>query len=100
MVINTSMTGSGDAHHIKGRVIEAGWAGCCLLEQEGSPIWQWFPPDCYVLYRDPRDAASIIENLDDDTIALKSARLAQEVRERFTPRQIYGEMLRRVGRSH
>ena len=31
MVMNISFTGTGHNHHIKGRVLEAGWAGCCLF---------------------------------------------------------------------
>ena len=97
MVLNISRTGTGQANHVKGRVLEAGWAGACLLESEGSPIAEWFPDDCYLTYRDPKEAAAIIRDTDDATIDRTAARLAEEVRARFTPEMIYGAMLERLG---
>lgn len=97
MLLNASWTGSGQAHHIKGRVVEAGWAGCALLESEGSPIGDWFPDDCYFLWRDARQAAEIIADASDADIDGRAARLAAEVRARFHPATVYGEMLKRIG---
>ncbi|SRR5713226_1845302 len=97
MVLNTSLTGSGQAHHIKGRVLEAGWVGCALLESAGSPIGEWFPDDCYFTWRDAVDAAAIIKDTSDEEITRRATRLAEEVRSRFTPMQIYGEVLKRIG---
>ena len=97
MVLNTSWTGSGQAHHIKGRVLEAGWAGCALLEQAESPIAKWFPEDCYFTWGDAKEAAEIIKNASDDEINLRARRLAEEVRARYTPKSIYGEILKRIG---
>ena len=69
MVLNTSWTGS-DRHHIKGRVLEAGWAGCALLEQAESPIAKWFPR-IVILLGDAKEAAEIIKNASDDEINLR-----------------------------
>ena len=96
MILNLSYTGSGHAHHIKGRVLEAGWAGCALLESEGSPIGEWFPSDCYITFRDPKDAAAIIADLDDAAIEKMARRLSEEVRSKFTPAMIYGAMMKRL----
>ena len=95
-LLNVSLTGSGSRHHIKGRVLEAGWAGCALLEPFGSPIGKWFPSDCYLTYRDPVEAAEIVKNTDDATAERVARRLSEEVRNRFHPKIIYGEMLQRV----
>lgn len=97
MLLNLSRTGSGQRHHIKGRVLEAGWAGCALLESEGSPIGQWFAPDCYVSYGHPTDAAAIISSIDDRQIDLAARRLTEEVKARFTAKQIYTQILERAG---
>ena len=97
ILLNISITGSGRLHHIKGRVLEAGWAGCALLESDGSPINDWFPSDCYFLYRNPKEASDIIESISDEEILRAAKRLSEEVRKRFRPEQIYGEMLKRVG---
>lgn len=96
ILLNVSLTGSGARHHIKGRVLEAGWAGCALLESEGSPIGNWFPSDCYLTYREPREAAEIVRDIDDVTIERVARRLSEEVRSRYHPKIIYTEMLRRA----
>lgn len=99
MILNVSYTGSGERHHMKGRVLEAGWARACLLEHADSPIGHWFPKDCYVAYRSAKEAAEIARDITDGIIEKTAARLAEEVRARFTPRQIYTEILERVGHT-
>ena len=96
MILNISATGSGRRNHIKGRVLEAGWAGCALLESEGSPIGNWFPSDCYLTYRDPKEAADIVRDIDDATIDRYAKRLSEEVRTRFHPKIIYTDILKRA----
>lgn len=96
IVLNISLTGSGQRHHIKGRVLEAGWAGCALLESDGSPIGNWFPSDCYMTYRDPKEAADIVREIDDATIDSYAKRLSEEVGARFHPKMIYMDILKRV----
>ena len=96
IMLNVSMTGSGHRHHIKGRVLEAGWAGCALLESEGSPIGNWFPSDCYMIYRNPKEAADIVRDIDDATIDRCAKRLSEEVRNRYHPKMIYMEILKRA----
>jgi hypothetical protein len=97
MIINVSATGSGDAYHIKGRVMETGWAGCALLELQGSPIAEWLPPGSYFLYKDAPDAQQLIESLTPERAAKSAAILSRHVRENYHPRQIYGEILERAG---
>lgn len=96
IVLNISLTGSGLKHHIKGRVLEAGWAGCALLESEGSPIGNWFPSDCYMIYRNPKEAADMVRDIDDATIDRYAKRLSEEVRTRYHPKMIYMEILKRA----
>jgi hypothetical protein len=97
MMLNISYTGSQLTHHIKGRVLESGWAGCALLESAGSPIAEWFPEDCYFTWRDAKEAAAIIRDATDEEIAHRAERLAKEVRARYSAKLIYGEILRRIG---
>ena len=94
MVLNISYTGSGHKHHIKGRVLEAGWAGCALLESEGSPIGNWFPSDCYMIYRNPKEASDMARDMDDATIDRYAKRLSEEVRARYHPKMIYMDILK------
>jgi hypothetical protein len=44
IIANHAQTGGGGQQHVKGRVVEAGWAGACLLENPGSPTSRWFDP--------------------------------------------------------
>lgn len=97
MLLNLSFTGSQHAHHIKGRVVEAGYAGCALLESADSPIGDWFPEDCYLTWRDAKDIAALIADAGDETMERAARRLSEEVRKRYTARAIYGEILDRVG---
>lgn len=97
MTINTSWTGTGARHHVKGRVLEAGWAGCALLEHEDSPIGDWFPKGCYFTWRDAKEAAEIIRDASDAEIESRAIQLAAKVRACFAPEMIYGEMLELVG---
>ena len=96
MILNTSWTGSGQSHHIKGRVLEAGWAGCALLEYAESPIAEWFPSDCYFIWRDAKEAATIIKDASDEEISHRAERLAHEVRTRYSAKSIYEEILKRI----
>jgi len=97
MVINTSWTGTGQAHHIKGRVLEAGMAGCALLEMEGSPIGDWFPDDCYFMWRDAKEAEELIRRLGDGEIRKRASRLSEEVCRRYNARAIYTEIMEKAG---
>ena len=96
MLLNVSFTGSGDRHHIKGRALEAGWAGCCLLEHKDSIIARWLPSDCYLTYSDVREAARIIADTPDEVIERTAKRLSDEIRSRFHPALIYGGILSRI----
>lgn len=44
IAFNHPQTGSAQYYHVKGRVVEAGFAGCCLLERKDSPTRHWFTP--------------------------------------------------------
>lgn len=99
LALNVSLTGSGLTHHVKGRVLEAGFAGCALLEPEGSSIGEWFPGNCWFSYRDPPDAARVIRESTDEEISRAADALACEVRSRYTAEQIYGQMIASVDRT-
>lgn len=96
MIVNTSDSGTGATHQIKGRVLEAGWAGCALLESEGSPIADWLPAGSYFTYRDIPHAKLLIEGLSDNIIAEHAELLNAHVKSHYHPRQIYGEILARI----
>ena len=100
ILLNTSISGSESAHQIKGRVLEAGWARCALLESEGSPIAEWMSKGSYFIYKDVSQAAELIRTLTDQQIDTSARLLADTVRTKYTAQQIYGEILERAGVDH
>lgn len=97
LVINTPFTGSGHAMHVKGRVVEAGWAGCGLLEMVGSPAWAWLPQEGILTYQDADHARRLIEGLSEREIERAACALSARVCDYYTPAKIYGAMLERIG---
>ena len=96
MLMNISLTGTQQTNHIKGRVIEAGLAGCALLESEGSPIGDWFPKGCWFTFRDPPEAAAMIRDLSDAEIEKSARMLSDFIRSQYTAKHIYGSILEKI----
>jgi hypothetical protein len=60
--INHSMNGTGDKDHVKGRVVETGFARACLLEKKNKHTSRWFKPGIdYIQYDGVKDAARKLE---------------------------------------
>jgi hypothetical protein len=94
-VVNVSMTGSQRLHHVKGRVLEAGWAGCALFEMGASPTKRFFPPRCFLAYTQVQEIPAMLA--DQSRLTESAAELAAAVRAHHTPAQIYGRILERLG---
>ena len=97
MVFNVGLTGSAERLQVKGRVSETALAGAALLEMEGSPVDRWFPRECIFFYEDVIDAARIIRETSQSEIADKAALYHETMRKKYDPKDVYGEMLARVG---
>lgn len=93
MLLNISHTGSGKAHHVKLRVVEAGFAGCALLEMRQAPTIDWIPEECLFLYSDVEEAA---ETLRSASMGDKASALSTYVRENYRPQRIYESILARL----
>lgn len=93
MIINTSWTGSGEAHHVKQRVFETGFAGAALLECAAAPTPHWIPSSHFFTYENVRHASEVIRNLNADKIAEKGQMLQEYVRAHYMPQQVYGAIL-------
>lgn len=64
IVLNVPWSGSDNASQVKGRVLEAGWAGCVLLDHESTAAKDWFRSGLdYVPYKTPSDAADAVTQL-------------------------------------
>ncbi len=86
-------------HQIKGRVLDAAWARCCLLETVGSPISQWFPVGSYILYSSTEELLHLINTLSDDIIESTAEKLFTYTVDNYHPRKIYQGILSSVGVS-
>lgn len=99
MVINNSMTSNG-LNHIKGRVLEAGWAGACLLEDKNpiTPLWLK-PGKHYIEYNDHEHAAQLVEELksEPEKIDETARALQEEIIRNHSPKVFWGKVLDKIG---
>lgn len=66
---NAPFNGTGTGMHVKGRVVEAGFARSCLLELRGSPTQRWFTPGAdYVEYDNADEACFYLEQLEANSV--------------------------------
>jgi hypothetical protein len=96
MLINTSWAGSGKVHHLKGRVLEAAFSGCALLEMRASPISHWFPSDCYFTYETPEEADAMIQGTPTEEMDLRARLFGAHARAHYGPKAIYDAILSRL----
>lgn len=98
IVVNHPMNGTGDGDHVKGRVVEAAFAGACLLERAGSPTFRWFREGREVVaYRDAEHAAAIISSLSNEEAKGVAARLRARALAEHHPRIFWRDVLARAG---
>lgn len=63
IVVNCAGSSGDRSKHVKGRVVEAGLAGACLLEEVGSPIAKWIREGSYFTFHGLEDCKNQIEFL-------------------------------------
>lgn len=95
LVVNVPMNGTGDSDHVKGRVIEAGWAGACLLERRNKWTYAWFPHETFLQYDNPDDAIRLVQWARENDAAVQSmAEQFQElVKSHHSPRRFWMDVL-------
>lgn len=85
---------------VKGRVIESGLAGACLLENKGAPTDGWFTPGVeYLEYGDQFEAEQIIRRLENEpaeTQAIGDA-LRRRILAEHTPKHFWSTIFKRIG---
>lgn len=98
MVINTATAGSGLVSHVKGRVLEATFAGAAVLEPAGSPAREWFPRGSLFAYQDAADARTIIRSTPVEEMRRRAAVTRKYAVAHYHPAKIYGAILERLAR--
>jgi hypothetical protein len=62
VVVNAPINGTGNADHVKGRVLEAGFSQSLLLERRNGATARWFTPGTeYLEYENPDDARAKLD---------------------------------------
>lgn len=100
LVLNIPFSGTEAVMQVKGRVVEAGLAGACLLECRGSPTAKWFRPGVdYLEYSSIGEAEALIDRLSkqpEETEKLGDNLRARVLAEHL-PVAFWGNVLKRIG---
>lgn len=98
IVFNHPMTGSGHYQHVKGRVIEAGFAGACLFERRGSPTSLWFLPGVdFIEYDESVDSVVNLLNTPESILSAAAENLRKRVESAHHPRVFWNAVLAKAG---
>ena len=96
---NFSETGSFQRRHVKGRVVEAGLAGCLLLEEGPSPTRDWFEPGVdFLEYKSIDEAKELVRRYIDDPDESEKfgLRLRAKILAEHTPEKFWGRIISRL----
>lgn len=99
IVPNVPISGSDAVRQVKGRVLEAGLAGCCLVDHVTSKASNWFEPfQDYFEYSTKEDAVGVIETLlkSPDTMADAAANLRRKIIQYHAPGHFWGRLFSRL----
>lgn len=99
VVLNIPFTGTETGVQVKGRVVEAGMAGCVLLEHVDSAAQHWFKPwTDYAAYSTKEEAAMIVADLLGNPREM--TRLATNLHQRvqqYVPQEFWRHVFSEVG---
>lgn len=100
ITLNVPFNGTGDRMHVKGRVIEAGLAGSCLLEGVGSPTANWFNTGEHYLEYDNLDRViQLVNDTPDEQLQTMAKRFSNRVRVLHHPVVFWDRVLAKAGVS-
>lgn len=99
ITLNLAQTGTGKYLHVKGRVVEAGFAGSVVLEQKGSPLNNWFQPGSdYLEYETVEDIGNILQSKTDIELSIMAVRYHCLMETNHPPDLFWYNVFTRVGR--
>ena len=98
VTLNVPFSGTQAAMQVKGRVVEAGLAGCVLLEHRGAPTAYWFTPGVdYLEYDNAGHANQLAAALKPDESQAMAMRLRARVLAEHGPEAFWSRVLKRIG---
>jgi hypothetical protein len=99
IVLNIPFTGTETGVQVKGRVMEAGMAGCVLLEHVDSAAQHWFKPwTDYACYSSKEEAVEIVSDLlgDPKEMTRLATNLHQRVQQ-YVPKLFWQRVMKEAG---
>lgn len=100
VVISIPFTGSNATKHVKGRVVEAGWAGACLLEWRNEATRDWFIPRYeFEEYTSVDECLAMVEWLakEPKRVEEMATNLRYKVENEHSPKAIWSQIFEKVG---
>lgn len=98
VVPNVSYTGTHRAMQVKGRVLEAAFAGCCVFELKGSPTYNWFYPGIdYYEYQTADDIINTVNNTPDDLLETVAINLQRRIFVEHHPIVFWNKVIEKAG---
>ncbi len=99
--ISVPFTGSNATYHVKGRVLESGYAGACLLEWKNDATRGWFSPrHDFEEYESVEECCEMAQWLAGHPRRCEeiAANLHRRVTTEHSPEAFWGKVLERVGK--
>lgn len=97
LTLNLAQTGTGKYLHVKGRVIESGFAGAAVLETQGSLLATWFTPGIdYLEYVSAADVVRQVQDTPDTELQNIAKRFHAKVLERHNPVTFWQKVLEKA----
>jgi hypothetical protein len=98
LTLNCAETGTGAHLHVKGRVIEAGFAGSAVLEVRNSPLNKWFSPgEDYIEYDSLEDILNLNRDVPDFAIKAVAEKFHKKMVTEHSPEVFWGKVLTKAG---
>mgnify|MGYP003393215335 CR=1 FL=1 len=96
MVLNSALSGTAATKHVKGRVLEAAFAGCGLIEMAGAPTHEFIPEELFLTYQDSAHVAELAKNMNLQEEKLRADKLFKYCAQEHNPRKIYQRIMEGV----
>ena len=100
MSLNIAHSGTEQTMQVKGRVVESGLAGACLIESKGAPTSDWFTPGRdYLEYGDQFEAQKLIQQLSNEPELTQEIGmcLRTKILNEHTPEKFWSRIFDRIG---
>lgn len=93
MILNSALSGTANTHHVKGRVLEAAFAGCGLLEMDAAPTREFIPEELFRSYDSSENALVIAQTWSLQEEKVRASELNKFAFDNYHPKLIFEKML-------